>query len=59
MLQWFAETTLVASGLALLAALASRLRPISPTARHLLWLVVLIKMMTPPLLHLALGRALG
>ncbi len=49
MLGWFAETTLVASGLAVVAALASRLRPIGPTARHALWLVVLIKLMTPPL----------
>ena len=49
MLGWFAETTLVASGLAVVAVLASRLRPIGPTARHALWLVVLIKLMTPPL----------
>ncbi len=49
MLGWFAETTLVASGLAVVAALVSRLRPIGPTARHALWLVVLIKLMTPPL----------
>jgi beta-lactamase regulating signal transducer with metallopeptidase domain len=49
MLGWFAETTLVASGLAVVALLAGRLRSIGPTARHALWLVVLIKMMTPPL----------
>jgi len=49
MLGWFAETTLVASGLAVVAILAGRLRSIGPTARHALWLVVLIKMMTPPL----------
>jgi beta-lactamase regulating signal transducer with metallopeptidase domain len=49
MLGWFAETTLVASGLAVVAALAGRLRSISPTVRHALWLVVLIKLMTPPL----------
>jgi beta-lactamase regulating signal transducer with metallopeptidase domain len=49
MLGWFAETTLVASGLALVAILAGRHRSIGPTARHALWLVVLIKMMTPPL----------
>ena len=49
MLGWFAETTLVASGLAAVAILAGRLRSIGPTARHALWLVVLIKMMTPPL----------
>jgi beta-lactamase regulating signal transducer with metallopeptidase domain len=49
MLGWFAETTLVASGLAVVAILAGRLKSIGPTARHMLWLVVLIKMMTPPL----------
>src|SRR5438034_4008956 len=48
MLGWFAETMLVASGLALVAALAGRLRSIGPTARHALWLVVLVKLMTPP-----------
>ena len=49
MLGWFVETTLVASGLAVVAALGSRLRSIGPTARHVLWLVVLVKLMTPPL----------
>jgi len=48
MLGWFAETTIVASGLAVVAVLASRLRPVGPTVRHALWLVVLIKLMTPP-----------
>jgi beta-lactamase regulating signal transducer with metallopeptidase domain len=50
MLGWFVETTLVASGLAAIAALAGRLRSIGPTIRHALWLVVLVKLMTPPLL---------
>ena len=49
MLGWFAETTLVASGLAAVAALGGRVRSIGPAARHALWLVVLIKLMTPPL----------
>src|SRR5579883_628088 len=49
MLGWFAETTLVAAGLAAVAALGGRVRSIGPAARHALWLVVLIKMMTPPL----------
>ena len=49
MLGWFAETTLVAAGLAVVAVLAGRLRPVGPTVRHALWLVVLIKLMTPPL----------
>ena len=50
MVGWFIETTLVASGLAVVAAVASRFRSIGPTARHLLWLVVLLKLVTPPLL---------
>ena len=50
MVGWCIETTLVASGLAIVAALASRFRSIGPTARHLLWLVVLLKLVTPPLL---------
>ena len=33
---WFAETTLVASGLAVIAALAGRLRSIGPAVRHAL-----------------------
>ena len=49
MLGWFAETTLVASALAAVVALAGRVRPIGPTARHILWLAVLVKLMTPPL----------
>ncbi|APW59432.1 M56 family metallopeptidase [Paludisphaera borealis] len=50
MLWWFAETSLVAGLLAALAAGFSRLRPITPTTRHLLWLAVLIKFVTPPLI---------
>ncbi|MFI5454748.1 MAG: M56 family metallopeptidase [Isosphaerales bacterium] len=49
MLGWFAETTIVAAGLAVVATLVSRLRPVGPTVRHALWLVVLIKLMAPPL----------
>ena len=49
MLVWFAETTIVAGILAAVAIVAGRLRPIPPSARHALWLVVLIKFLTPPL----------
>src|SRR5262249_47698788 len=48
MLGWFAETTMVAAALAVVAALAGRVRPIGPTARHVLWLAVLVKLVTPP-----------
>jgi beta-lactamase regulating signal transducer with metallopeptidase domain len=49
MLVWFAETTIVAGILAVVAIVAGRLKPIPPSARHALWLVVLIKFLTPPL----------
>jgi beta-lactamase regulating signal transducer with metallopeptidase domain len=49
MLVWFAETTIVAGILAALAIGAGRLKRIPPSARHALWLVVLIKLLTPPL----------
>ncbi len=52
---WSAETILVGSALAAVAALASRpgLRRLAlgPAARHALWLVVLIKLMAPPIVH--------
>src|SRR5438128_40929 len=51
MLLWFAETALVASVLAAVAALAPRLRVLGPAARHALWLVVLVKLVTPPLVR--------
>jgi len=51
MLWWFAETTLVAGVLAGAAALCGRLGTISSTARHVLWLVVLIKLIMPPVIH--------
>ena len=50
MLGWFAETTLVTAALTLVAVVASRLRSVGPTTRHALWLVVMIKLVTPSLL---------
>jgi bla regulator protein BlaR1 len=50
MLEWFTETTLVTAALALIAIIASQLRSVGPTTRHALWLVVMIKLVTPPLL---------
>jgi beta-lactamase regulating signal transducer with metallopeptidase domain len=49
MLGWIAETTLVAAGIALVVLFAGRLLSNNPTVRHALWLVVLIKLITPPL----------
>ena len=49
LISWFVETTLVAAVLAAIAVLASRSRRIGPAVRHAFWLVVLIKMVTPPI----------
>ena len=51
LLGWCAETTLVAAVLAALAALGSGLRRVAPgpAARHALWLMVLIKLLLPPM----------
>ncbi|MFO0953318.1 MAG: M56 family metallopeptidase [Isosphaeraceae bacterium] len=51
MLWWIAETSLVAAALALAAGAASRFRPLGPAARHALWLVVVLKLVTPPLVQ--------
>jgi beta-lactamase regulating signal transducer with metallopeptidase domain len=52
---WSAETILVGSALAIVAALACRASgrrlALGPAARHALWLVVLIRLMAPPLVH--------
>ena len=51
MLWWFAETTCVAMVLACAAGLIGRLPRMGPTARHILWVVVLIKLLTPPVVR--------
>ena len=51
MLWWIVETSLVAAGLAALAALACRWDRVGPACRHALWLIVLIKLATPPLVR--------
>ncbi len=51
MICWFAETTLVAAILAGAAAVCGRSHTLNSTARHLLWLVVLIKLITPPVIQ--------
>jgi beta-lactamase regulating signal transducer with metallopeptidase domain len=47
---WFAETTLVASVLALLATIAGRRGRLGPAMRHGLWVVALARLLTPPIL---------
>jgi beta-lactamase regulating signal transducer with metallopeptidase domain len=49
MLWWITETTVVAAVLAAVAALAPRMWSLGPATRHALWLIVLIKLMAPPL----------
>jgi beta-lactamase regulating signal transducer with metallopeptidase domain len=51
MLGWSAQTTVIAMVLAAIAILASRSRRLGPAARHVLWLVVLIKLLSPPVLN--------
>ena len=50
MLWWFAETTFVAGLLAVRGRPGGKAARIGPSARHVLWLVVLIKLLTPPLI---------
>ena len=45
---WPLENTIVAAGLALIVALVCRVRRVPPVVQHALWLVVLIKLITPP-----------
>ncbi len=51
---WLAQTLVVASGLSLLALCASGLRragKVTPALEHLLWALVLVKLVTPPWLE--------
>jgi beta-lactamase regulating signal transducer with metallopeptidase domain len=51
MLWWLAETALVTVLLTGLVIFMCRLGRFGPAVRHALWLVVLIKLLTPPVLH--------
>src|SRR5258707_6208728 len=50
LLWWLAHNTFFAAVLAAIVFLACRLGRLRPAVRHALWLVVLIKLATPPLL---------
>ncbi len=52
---WIVENTLLAALLALLVALVSRCRRVPPVVRHGLWLVVLIKLIVPPVFSLEIA----
>lgn len=49
MLWWIAQNMLVSGLLAAAAALLCRVRRLSPAVKHALWLLVLVKLVTPPL----------
>ncbi|MBI3863281.1 MAG: hypothetical protein HY290_15425 [Planctomycetia bacterium] len=51
---WIVENTLLAALLALIVALVSRTARLAPVIRHGLWLVVLLKLITPPIFSVAL-----
>ncbi len=51
---WIVENTLIAAWLALLVALVSRAKRVPPVVRHGLWLVVLIKLIVPPVFSLGI-----
>lgn len=46
---WLLDNTVIAAFLALIVALVCRVRRVPPVVRHALWLVVLIKLIAPPL----------
>src|SRR5437660_7663817 len=50
MLWWLAQNTVTAALLACVVALLCRIGCFRPAVRHALWLVVLIKLLTPPVI---------
>ncbi|MDE2506481.1 MAG: M56 family metallopeptidase, partial [Planctomycetota bacterium] len=48
MIRHVEETMIVAGAMAVAALLAGRLRGVGPASRHVFWLAVLIKLLTPP-----------
>lgn len=51
---WVLQNTLLASGIALLALVAARCLPRRPGVAHTLWILVLLKLVTPPFWTVAL-----
>jgi beta-lactamase regulating signal transducer with metallopeptidase domain len=49
MLAWTLQNTVLGGVMAGLVVVACRLRRVSPATRHVLWVLVLVKLMTPPL----------
>lgn len=51
MMWWFAETTVTVAAIAAIAILAPRAGRVGPAARHALWLVAMVRLVTPPLVY--------
>jgi len=51
MFQWLIVHTVVTAALAGVVLTASRWFRLGPAARHLLWLVVVVKFLTPPVVY--------
>src|SRR5437660_11147633 len=49
-LWWLAHNTLFAAALAVIVYFACRYLHLRPAVRHILWLLVLVKLATPPIL---------
>lgn len=58
-LAWALETTIVAAVLVAFAKAASKSGRLAPATKHILWLVVLCKMVTPPVVHWPWSRPLA
>ena len=59
MTEWMIQNSLMAGALALVVALVSRLNPTRPALCHMLWLLVCVTLIAPPLpVGLGLGAAL-
>jgi bla regulator protein BlaR1 len=56
-LRWCAETLVLALVMTSIVMVATRWRRFGPAARHALWLVILIKMVTPPLVYWPWSRS--
>src|ERR1700730_10310003 len=50
MLWWLAQNVVIGAILAVLVAVACRVCRFRPAVRHALWLIVLVKLVAPPLL---------
>jgi beta-lactamase regulating signal transducer with metallopeptidase domain len=51
MLEWIVLNTVAATALAALVLVLARWRRLRPATRHALWLVVLLKLVTPPVIY--------